>query len=125
MGERTRVFDFKISMNQQLDFFQPSRISSYQNTVPEAGQTLAVNQMKADGQDRLILNFLKVHKYSSFTPREVHKRFEHLNWEVTSVRRTMTYYTIGYEGRPRLLIKTGEKRKGVKGRNENCWKWKV
>lgn len=97
---------------------------SYFNTVQETGETLAKYALKADGQDRLILNFMKVHKYSSFTPREVHDRFKHLDWEVTSVRRTLTYYTIGYKGRPKLLVMTGEKRKGVKGRNENCWKWK-
>ncbi len=103
---------------------QPSITGSYFNTVKETGETLARYALKADGQDRLILTFLKVHRFSAFTPREVLKRFKHLDWEITSVRRTMTYYTVGYEGRPKLLVKTGEKRKGAKGRNENCWQYR-
>jgi hypothetical protein len=109
-------------MNQQTEMFQPS---SYQNTVPESGQQLEDYRMKADGQDRLILSFLKSHKYSSFTPREVWDRFKHLDWDLNSVRRCLTSYTKGYNDLPKLLIQTGEKRKGPKGRSENTWKWKV
>lgn len=108
----------------QLNFFTPSRISSYQNTTHESGARLREYELKADSQDRLILNYLKHHPYSNFTPSEVNEHFEWKNWDINGVRRCLTTWTKGYNGRPKLLVKTGEKREGSKGRNEYCWKWR-
>lgn len=96
---------------------------SYYNTTNEKGKKLREYRHKAQSQDHLILNFLKHHKRSSFTPREINKRFKFRDWDINGVRRCLSTWTNGGDGRPQLLVKTDEKRNGPKGRRESCWKW--
>ena len=115
-------------MTQQLPLFTPKRrrpSSSYVNTTGETGAKLQEYERKADGQDRLILNLLKTHPHTTFTPSEVNERFGFKNWDINGVRRTLSTWTLGYKGREKLLVMTDEKRKGPKGRNEYAWKWKM
>lgn len=97
---------------------------SYYNTTKETGAKLREYRHKAGTQDHLILNFLKHHKHSSYTPREINKRFKFKDWDINGVRRCLSTWTNGYEGKPRLLVKTSEKRNGPKGRPEYTWKFK-
>lgn len=97
---------------------------SYYNTTKESGNKLREYRHKAQTQDHLILQFLKHHRHSSFTPREINKRFKFKNWEITSVRRCLSTWTNGRDNRPQILVRTDEKRNGPKGRRESCWKWK-
>lgn len=97
---------------------------SYYNTTRQSGAALREYGGKAATQDHLILNYLKHHKRSAFTPSEINKRFKFRNWPVTSVRRTLSTFTNGKKGKQKLLEKTGDTKIGPLDRPENYWKWR-
>lgn len=104
-------------MARQLDIFA---VNSFHNSVPTRDEpTLDRYEKKAKTQDEKILEFMKDHKYQSFTPGEIHLLFGQC-WPITSVRRSLTNLT--KEGH---LLMTGEVRTGLYGRDNNTWRYKI
>ncbi len=102
-------------MTRQLDIFS---INSYHNSVPISDEpTLDALERKAQRQEDIILEFMKENKYTSFTPCQVHLAFGQ-RWPLTSVRRSLT--NLEKDGH---LVITGEKRPGLYGHANNCWKF--
>lgn len=79
--------------------------------------TLDALERKAQRQEDMILEFMKENKYTSFTPCQVHLAFGQ-RWPLTSVRRSLT--NLAKDGH---LVITGEKRSGLYGHQNNCWKY--
>lgn len=92
---------------------------SYYNTTKQRGAVLRSYKSKGLSQDHLILNYLKHHKRSAFTPSEINKRFKFRNWPITSVRRVLSTYT-----KRNMLNKTEYQKVGPYHRPEHFWKWK-
>lgn len=96
-------------MQTELSFF---------NTVPVIGNELRESLIRADKQDQNILEWFRYYHALEFTPCEVWNVFKD-TMLLTSVRRSIT--TLTNNG---LLIKTGNKKKGIYGKTTNTWKVK-
>lgn len=100
----------------QLDIF---KTNAYHNSLPERDEKkLSEYEAKARTQDEKISRFMEEHANQSFTPCELHLLFGQ-QWPLTSVRRSLTNLTS--DGKLEI---TGELRKGIFGRENNCWQWK-
>lgn len=104
-----------MQMNQ-LDIF---KTNAYHNSLPERDEKkLSEYEAKAKKQDQNIGRFMEEHANQSFTPAELYLLFGQ-QWPITSIRRSLTNLTDDEK-----LIMTGEKRKGIFGRGNNCWQWR-
>jgi hypothetical protein len=90
----------------------------YFNTTNEQGQELREARSKTIIQQDRIVNFLKINPKHDFTPCEVHKALFDSNTPLTSIRRAMT--TATGQG---LIVQTGNKRKGIYGKDNFCWRY--
>ena len=83
---------------------------------------LAEARIKTGTQNKEIYDYLKSHPETSYSPSELWKAFNMI-YPLTSFRRSLTCLTEPKYGL-NLLVKTGEKRIGIFGSLENCWKIK-
>jgi len=91
----------------------------YFNTLNEQGEDLRESRNKAIFQQDRVVDFLKANPRSDFTPSQVHKLLFDTNTPLTSVRRAMTTATsLGF------IVQTGNKREGIYGKANFCWKIK-
>ena len=91
---------------------------TYYNTTHLSGSDLKQSVSTAITQDSIILNHFKNHPGTLFTPFDLLNLFD-FNTPITSVRRSVT--NLKKDG---LLEKTAEKRMGVYGKLNYCWKLK-
>lgn len=93
--------------------------NSYHNSVPIRDEKeLQAKEEKAKSQDEMILHYFSGHQHSDFTPTQVWIAFGQ-RWPLTSVRRAITNLT--KQGK---LVITENKRPGIYGDLNNCWKYK-
>lgn len=90
---------------------------SYYNTTNLSGKDLIIATNKANTQKEKVFAFFKLFPEQTFTPAEVHMQIFDESVPLTSTRRAMTDLTkLG------LLMQTSEKREGVFGTPNYCWK---
>ena len=92
---------------------------SYFNTTGEKGEQLDLYKNKAVSQDKIILLFFSRTPRINYSPSQVWRMLFKKECPLTSVRRSITNLT--NEGH---LIQVEEKRQGVYGRSEKCWRLK-
>ena len=93
---------------------------SYHNTVPVSGSELAHNTRRAVTQDEMVLQFFMVNLGLAFSPCHVWQTLTKGNKPITSIRRSMTNLT-----NAGLLVKTGNRIKGIYGDKVNTWTLKT
>lgn len=94
-------------------------LNSYHNTITVEDQTVLQSlEKKARSQEEMILKFMNDNPRMAFTPVEIHLLFGQ-RWPITSVRRALSNLT-----KQDRLIMTGQKRMGLYGMENNCWKIK-
>lgn len=100
-------------MRKQLDMFF--------NTTNEVGEMLADRKIKTSKQNAEILAFFTLYHYHTFTPADVHHHLTTMGkvYPLTSVRRGINTLT-----NENFLYKTTEKRSGMYGVPNYCWKFK-
>lgn len=97
-----------------------NQLDLFYNTVPLKGQELKEARSRMARQEEKILAIFKKHRYTSLTPVDVHRYMGGNSvCPITSVRRAITNLTT--HGK---LVMTGEKRMGLYGMVNNCWKLK-
>ena len=88
---------------------------AFNDTTSEAPQQIEAFKKKNESQDETVIGiFQKVKKPMGAS--EVYKRYPIANVPITSIRRAIS--DLQCEG---FLIDSGEKRKGLYGRNETVW----
>lgn len=92
--------------------------NSYHNTVPIRDEKeLQAKEEKAKSQEEIILAYFNLHHWVDFTPCQIWL-LHGQRWPLTSVRRAITNLT--KQGK---LVMTENKRPGIYGDLNNCWKF--
>ena len=104
-------------MEKQLDIFGNPPVKDYFNTTNESGEDLKKYEKKAKTQSERVLALFN--RTTVATPAQIHTKYcaKYGNTRITSIRRAMTVLT-----NKGLLQKTMEKRNGLYGRPNMCWK---
>lgn len=89
----------------------------FYNTTRETGEILTKSHKKARSQDEIILDFFRSNPLKEFTPFEVQEGSGLLNCPATSIRRSITNLT-----KSGFLFKTENKKEGIYGKDNYCWK---
>lgn len=87
----------------------------YYNTTGEQCATRALFTIKANSQDKIILEIFR--RYPDLTASECHAKYPNVQVPLTSIRRSITDLT-----GERYLEKTNSKRIGIYGRSETVYK---
>ncbi|MDZ7658048.1 hypothetical protein [Fodinibius sp.] len=76
-------------------------------------------QEKADGQEKDLARYFWKHPFGRFSPSQLHRNCEFIDWPLTSTRRALTNLT-----NDDILVKTEYTVEGKYGRDEHQWRWK-
>ena len=96
---------------------EATQLDIFYNTTGLSGEQLKEREMKAGTQNRLILDFFRMHPGLEFTPFQVQAHLNLTRTPITSIRRSITTLTgLGY------LRMTNVKRMGNYGVENNCWR---
>lgn len=92
------------------------QIDMFHNTTQLPVMEKAAKEVKASNQNEKVLALFREHKYCDFTPAEVFLKFGQ-QYPITSIRRAITDME-----KMGLLLKTQNKREGLFGDPNGCWK---
>lgn len=98
--------------------FENHKATVYQ-TDHFTAQQVADLQEKADGQEKDIARYFFQHPYGRFSPTQLHRNCEWIDWPKTSTRRALTNLKDDH-----ILVKTEYTVEGEFGRPEHQWRWK-
>ena len=95
-------------------------MDTYYNTVNESGRMLDDYTAKAMTQEDRILEYYRNHRHLAFSPTQIQGALCMHGVPITSIRRAITNLTNRGE-----LVKTGKKARGMYGRDEYCWRFRI
>ena len=96
-------------------------MSSFHNTIDARNEELKELELRAETQEGKVLKYFKYYSdKTELTPSDVWKSSMFCyQAPITSIRRAFSNLS---NTNPPKLEKTGNKRKGIYGVNENCWR---
>jgi hypothetical protein len=99
------------------------QINNHKATLHKTGHYTADQiddlQERADGQEKDIARYFFKHPHGRFSPTQLHRNCEFINWPKTSTRRALTNLKDDH-----ILVKTEYTVEGAHGRPEHQWRWK-
>ena len=99
------------------------RIDNHKATVHQGDhfteQQIEDHQEKAEGQEKKLARYFYHHPFGRFSPSQLHRNCEFIDWPMTSTRRALTNLKDDD-----IIMKTEYTVEGNYSRPEHQWRWK-